>query len=146
MCENQTTFQGRMHHTFFTNDTRTLKSQHCHQDRVPWSWHTIEMAPLGHTWSGANLVDLVYGWKTRWFPGYVGFVWPLSAQLSFRITQSLKLQVSATKLDRTTEGEDVMLLTEVSGILELSNVWVVVQLILRPMRTKNQLYKNPNSA
>ena len=35
---------------------------------------------------------------------------------------------------------------EVSGILELGNVWVFVQLIHRPMRTKNQLYKNPNIA
>ena len=35
---------------------------------------------------------------------------------------------------------------EVSGILELGNVWFFVQLIHRPMRTKNQLYKNPNIA
>ena len=35
---------------------------------------------------------------------------------------------------------------EVSGILELGNVWVFVQLIHRPMRTKNQLYKNSNIA
>ena len=32
---------------------------------------------------------------------------------------------------------------EVSGILELGNVWVFVQLIHRPMMTKNQLLKNP---
>ena len=32
---------------------------------------------------------------------------------------------------------------EVSGILELGNVWVFVQLIHRPIRTINQLYKNP---
>ena len=31
--------------------------------------------------------------------------------------------------------------TEVSGIPELGNLWVLVQLIHRPMRTKNQLYK-----
>ena len=36
--------------------------------------------------------------------------------------------------------------SEVSGILELGNVGVFVQLIHRPMRTKNQLYKNPNIA
>ena len=36
--------------------------------------------------------------------------------------------------------------SEVSGILELGNVWVLVQLIHRPKRTKNQLYKNPNNA
>ena len=38
--------------------------------------------------------------------------------------------------------------SEISGILELGNVWVFVQLIHRPMRTKNQLYKTqtlPNS-
>ena len=32
---------------------------------------------------------------------------------------------------------------EVSGILELENVWVFVQLIYRPMRTTNQLYQKP---
>ena len=35
---------------------------------------------------------------------------------------------------------------EVSGILELGNVWVYVQLIHRPMRTKNQLHQKPNIA
>ena len=30
--------------------------------------------------------------------------------------------------------------------LELGNVWVLVQLIHRPMRTKNQLNQNPNIA
>ena len=40
----------------------------------------------------------------------------------------------------------VQLLAEASGILELGNVWVFDQLIHRPMRTKNQLYKNPNIA
>ena len=30
------------------------------------------------------------------------------------------------------------------GSLKLRNVWVFVQLIHRPTRTKNQLYKNPN--
>ena len=35
---------------------------------------------------------------------------------------------------------------EVSGILELGNVWAFVQLIHRPIRTNNQLYKNPNIA
>ena len=32
---------------------------------------------------------------------------------------------------------------EVSGILELGNVWVFVQLIHRPIRTKNQVHKKP---
>ena len=36
--------------------------------------------------------------------------------------------------------------SEVSGILELGNVGVFVQLIHRPMRTKIQLYTNPNIA
>ena len=40
----------------------------------------------------------------------------------------------------------VGLWSEVSGILELGNVLVFVQLIHRPMRPKNQRYKNPNIA
>ena len=36
--------------------------------------------------------------------------------------------------------------TEVSGILELGNVWAFDQLIFRTMRTKNQLNKNQNIA
>ena len=35
---------------------------------------------------------------------------------------------------------------ELIGSLKLGNVWVFVQLIHRPMRAKNQLYKNPNIA
>ena len=35
---------------------------------------------------------------------------------------------------------------ELIGSLKLGNVWVFVQLIHRPTRTKNQLYKNPNIA
>ena len=42
----------------------------------------------------------------------------------------------------TTKLRNVSL--EVSEILELSNVWVFVQLIHRQSKTKNQLYKNPN--
>ena len=33
---------------------------------------------------------------------------------------------------------------ELIGSLKLDNVWVVVQLIHRPTRTKNQLFKNQN--
>ena len=40
----------------------------------------------------------------------------------------------------------LMLSPEVSGILELDDVLVFVQLIHRSMRTKHQLYKNPNIA
>ena len=36
--------------------------------------------------------------------------------------------------------------TEMIGSLKLGNVWVFVKLISRPIRTKNQLYKNPNIA
>ena len=35
---------------------------------------------------------------------------------------------------------------ELIGSLKLGNVWVFVQLIHRPRRTKNQLYKKPNIA
>ena len=47
-----------------------------------------------------------------------------------------------------TQGKDAYCVSyaEVSVILELGNVWVFVQLIHRPMRTKNQLYKNSNIA
>ena len=38
------------------------------------------------------------------------------------------------------------LLTEVSGILELGNVWVFVQLLFGPHWPMNQLNKNPNIA
>ena len=33
---------------------------------------------------------------------------------------------------------------ELMGSLKLGNVWVLVQLLHRQTRTKNQLYKNPN--
>ena len=38
------------------------------------------------------------------------------------------------------------MLPELIGSLKLGNVWVFVQLIHRPTRNKNQLYKNPNIA
>ena len=40
----------------------------------------------------------------------------------------------------------IVLLSEVSGILELGNVWVFVQLIFGPHWPMNQLNKNPNIA
>ena len=48
--------------------------------------------------------------------------------------------------DGANERRETESLAEVSGILESGNVWVFVQLIHRPIRTKNQLYKNPNIA
>ena len=41
---------------------------------------------------------------------------------------------------------EIRLTSEVSGILELGNVWVFVQLIFGPHWPMNQLNKNPNIA
>ena len=38
------------------------------------------------------------------------------------------------------------ILSELMGSLKFGNVWVFVQSMHRPTRTKNQLYRNPNIA
>ena len=43
-------------------------------------------------------------------------------------------------------GNNEISSSELMGSLKLGNVWVFVQLIHRPTRTKHQLYKNPNIA
>ena len=60
---------------------------------------------------------------------------------------SLTGQISETGQKRVMTGQvqNPIVLYIVTS-LKLGYVWVFVQLICRPMRTKNQLYKSPNMA
>ena len=55
-------------------------------------------------------------------------------------------KVDDSKLKMTISYEQSVGWSELIRILKLGNVCVFVQLIHRPLRTKNKLYKNPNIA
>ena len=62
------------------------------------------------------------------------------------VTQKEEREEASVVMRRLPYPTETVLSTKVSEILELGNVWVFVQLIDRPTRTKNQLYKNQNIA